>query len=480
MKTKLLSALLLLLSLTSYGQEAGALLDLLVKKKVIAPAEAEQVRAELAQEQAQTAAGKLKLSNSLTELKLSGDIRERYQYDNRDYQVGPDGTTASDFGSGSQRSRWIFRLRIRAEFQLGQDWFGGVELSTNQASDSGNTAYGDPRGGAGFSKYGIFLSKAYLGWNATEWATFVVGKQANPFYTTELVWDADINPDGLSETIRVDTLLGKKSDRQWSLHLHFGQFIFSDNIENGGRTLEPGFNDNDVANDAFLFGNQIQWTYKFKNKNQLVFAPTVYVYNSAAVFGANNTSPFTDFNTLEFRGRDTFFVGETRDLLFLTAPGEFGFKLSGIPAKFYWDFSYNPKGKSRVENVYGVSNRDGSVSKVPLAHSTQDDFAYLVGLQIGENKKTGDFSLNANYRQIGLAAIDPNLNDSDYALSQLNVRGPKITLTYSFTDFATGAVSYSYGSNLREDLYGGQTTTGANIANSNAVEVLQVDLGVKF
>lgn len=477
----LLSGLLFLLSVPSHSQEVGALLDLLVDKKVIAPTEAEQVRAELAEQQAQTSAGKLKLSNSLTELKLGGDIRERYQYDNRDFQVGPDGTTASDFGSGSQRSRWIFRLRVRADFKLGDAWFGGVELSTNQASDSGNSTYGDPRGGAGFSKYGIFLSKAYLGWNASDWATFVVGKQANPFYTTELVWDPDINPDGLSETFKLDELLSNDSARNWSLSLNFGQFLFSDNIENGGKTSEPGFNDNDVSTDAFLFGNQIQWTYKFENKSKLVFAPGVYVYNSASVFGASNTSPFTDFNSLDSSNRDRFFVGETRDLLFLTAPGEFGFKLAGIPTKFYWDFSYNPKGKSRVENVYGlVAAKNGTVSRVPLSHSSQDDFAYLLGLQLGENKKAGDLSLNANYRQIGLAAVDPNLNDSDYALSQLNIRGPKVSLTYNLTDFATIATSYAYGWNLRDDLYGGQTTTGANLANTNSVEVFQVDLSVKF
>lgn len=466
---------------TAHAQEMGPLLDLLVEKKVLKPAEAEHVRADMEKESAHASASKLKLSNSVTELKLGGDIRERYQYDNRDFQVGPDGTPATDFGTGSQRSRWRFRLRLRADVKFGEVWFAGVELSTSRASDSGNATYGDPEEGAGFSKYGIYISKAFLGWNLADWATVVAGKQANPFYTTELVWDPDITPDGLSEVFKLERLLPKDESRRWNLSLNLGQFIFADNNENGGRSAEPGFNDNDVADDAFLFGNQLQWTYKFKNKNQLIFAPGVCVYNSAAVFGAINTSPFTDFNRLTPFDRDRFFVGETRDLLLITAPGEFAFALRGTPSKFYWDFSYNPEGSSRVEDVYAwVRNDDGSVSRDSLPHSTVDDFAYLFGLQFGENKKAGDLSFNVNYRQIGLASIDPNLNDSDYALSQLNVYGPKISLAYNLTDFAIATLTYSHAWNLRHDLHGGQATRGANLANANAVEVLQVDLMVKF
>lgn len=464
-----------LLPVSSQAQEVGPLLDLLVEQNVIKPADAEQVRAKLAEQNAQTSAGKVKLSKSLTELRIGGDIRERYQYDSRDFQVGPDKTTASDYGSGSQRSRWIFRLRLRADFKLAENWFGGVELSTNQASDSGNVTYGDPKGGAGFSKYGIFLSKAYLGWDALDWLTVVVGKQANPFYTTELVWDADINPDGFSEVVRLDQLIGGTGNKPWTLTLNLGQFVFADNIENGGKTSEPGLVDNDVADDAVLFAGQLAWTYQFENKNKLTFAPAAYVFNAASVFGANNSSPFTDFASTTGP-----YIGETRDLLLLTAPGEYAFKVGNVPTKFYWDISYNPRGKARVENVYSFVNNGGVLTRTALTHSTRDDFAWLAGIQVGENKKAGDFSVNANYREIGLAAVDPNLNDSDFGLSQLNIRGPKVSLTYNVTDFATASISYAYAWNLREDLYGGQTTGGFALANTNAVEIFQVDFSLKF
>ena len=49
-----------------FAQDAGALLDLLVKKKLITDQEAEEVRAELTKETATTSGGKWKLSTPKT------------------------------------------------------------------------------------------------------------------------------------------------------------------------------------------------------------------------------------------------------------------------------------------------------------------------------------------------------------------------------------------------------------------------------
>src|SRR3954467_6115181 len=61
------------------AQDAGALLDLLVKKKLITDQEAEEVRGELTREAATSAAGKWKLSAPITEVELYGDMRVRYE-----------------------------------------------------------------------------------------------------------------------------------------------------------------------------------------------------------------------------------------------------------------------------------------------------------------------------------------------------------------------------------------------------------------
>src|SRR3982751_2253230 len=72
--------ILLLTPVLARAQDAGALLDLLVRKKLITDQEAAEVRAELTKQTAATAAGKWKLSAPITELELYGDARVRYEY----------------------------------------------------------------------------------------------------------------------------------------------------------------------------------------------------------------------------------------------------------------------------------------------------------------------------------------------------------------------------------------------------------------
>lgn len=124
---------------------------------------------------------KLKLSDSLTELKLYGDLRLRYQYDNKDNQLDPVGIGGDEDRSpnSNQRTRYRFRLRLNADVKLGESFFGGVQLVTGQENDSDNQTFEN-----GFNDYGIFISRAYLGWNAVDWLTVVAGKQPNPFYVT--------------------------------------------------------------------------------------------------------------------------------------------------------------------------------------------------------------------------------------------------------------------------------------------------------
>src|SRR5256885_4355178 len=73
------AVVLVLGSITARAQDAGALLDLLVKKRLITDQEAEEVRGELTRDAATTAAGKWKISAPITEIELYGDLRMRYE-----------------------------------------------------------------------------------------------------------------------------------------------------------------------------------------------------------------------------------------------------------------------------------------------------------------------------------------------------------------------------------------------------------------
>jgi hypothetical protein len=173
--------------------------------------------------------------------------------------------------------------------------------------------------------------------------------------------------------------------------------------------------------------------------------------------------------------------GETRQLHILTAPGDISFKLGGLKTKVYWDFAYNLSGKERYEDIYQLRSfqRD---------YSSRDSLAWLVGLQLGELKKKGDWQAYLNYRETGIASVDPNLNDGDFALGELNMRGFKLGLAYALSDAVVFSVTGYMAWNMDKDLIGGRATNAAQaaplvapgIAESNSVNVVQVDVAVKF
>jgi hypothetical protein len=356
-------------------------------------------------------------------------------------------------------------------------------LQTASAADSANQTFED-----GFSDYPIFISRAYLGWSPNEWLTVTGGKVPNPLYTTELVWDSDINPTGITQQIAFHKMSlggteapagyskdGKaavsiREERPWELTLVAGQFIFDDNPESSF--------DNDSSTDAYLFQTQLIAAYKFSKDTKLTIAPGWLVGNAAAV-----TAGF-DLNANDFQDDDGLagLSGAQRNLNILLLPGDIAFKIGGVKTKLYWDFAYNIEGRKRGEEIYrlaaaAVDSEDPT--KIIKNHSNRDDYAFLVGLQFGENKKRGDWSFLANYRRIGIASVDPNLTDSDFALGELNTQGFKFGLAYNVADFAVFGVTYSHAWQLR-DIIGGEATSGNAVADSNDVQVLQVDLNVKF
>src|SRR5438270_5495622 len=138
--------------LAAHAQDAGALLDLLVKKKIITDQEAEEVRADLTKETSSTAAGKMKLSTPITELEIYGDARVRYEY--RGGQTAGNAPVASP-GAGvagahdwQERERERYRLRLGLRGTLVDDWFFGIRMETSTNPRSTNVTFrGESRRG---------------------------------------------------------------------------------------------------------------------------------------------------------------------------------------------------------------------------------------------------------------------------------------------------------------------------------------------
>lgn len=430
LKSKLLAtAAALFAASVAFAQDSGALIDLLVRKGVLNDQEAEELRAELVKDfTANTAAGKLSLGSHLTEFKLGGDIRLRHQVETQAPQNGV---------VSNERTRERFRFRFNGDMKMQKGWGAGFALETAPAADSGNQTFEN-----GNNDYNAYLARAYVSWQPNRNWLFVGGKQKNPFYTSDMVWDGDINPQGASEVYT--SFIGSKD----TFEVRASQLIMDDNNEAGvGRG----------SRDAWLFAQQAVYTHWFGKDsignvvNSFVIAPGFMIYNDSTLSGFDN---------------ETAFNGSTDGLAVVTIPGEVNWKHingEGTSLKLYWDFAYNLEAERRVRSVYGL----------PAAEKDATAWLIGVGYASGSSKVQGTYAFKLDYRSIGIGAIDPNLSDSDFAFGRSNQEGFKLSASYNLTDWANLGATYFHTSDKRD------TLTHA-VANLDHSQILQIDLLVKF
>ena len=310
-------------AITARAQDAGALLDLLVKKRIITDQEAEEVRGELQKDAAATSAGKLKLSTPITEIELYGDARLRYEI--RTAQGGPPDTITPP-GENTQRDRARYRLRLGLRGILFDDWFFGLRLETSQNSRSTNVTFGDESSGGPFAKGsdGINVGQAYLGYKGFRDIILTGGRMPNPLITTSMIWDADINPEGMAEQWKhtfnisygggqtsaaveskdgktVAPLLSEPHKISIDVFANFAQFIYDDQNPEDPVGPRPVVNGRLVPDiDAYMLAWQIGAKVNFTKDMYLQVAPTLYNYT-----GNGDT-----FN-VHFVGDPSFMVGNT-------------------------------------------------------------------------------------------------------------------------------------------------------------------------
>jgi hypothetical protein len=497
-------------------------LDLMVRKGLVTQTEADQARAEEKQEAENMPAnaGLIQLQDkSVQKLVFYGDGRLRFE--NIDQK--------NHYAANTLYDRERYRLRFGADYYYSDHFKAGFELESGTLDDSANQTFG-----ATFTKSSINVGKIYLQWQPIDPLTLVAGKFSNPWYTTtDMVYSYDENPEGGAELLSFTIPLSSGSGvyrtpdpkdvkdakevaevetdpgSSLTIGLNAVQFIYVDSNEG---TVAPNINNNDV----FIIGNQIPVDWKINKELEFKIAPGFTFYtgggntnydagvatNTAGAYtgvaGSSGVPAGTYFGTAN-SAVDPVFISprEADDLAIISAPGEFDFNVAGIPFRPYWDFEWNTEAHSRVQNVYLQNSAFATgfgtgVSAAAADQNTKlsDGIAWAAGLQVGKNKKKGDLSGLIEFRQIGLGAVDQNINGTDYADSYANQQGFKVAGAYNFTDFFTGTITYyntwDYKSNLYSALGGTGNTPSAttsstlNLVGAHEVQRVQVDLGWKF
>jgi hypothetical protein len=444
----------------------------LVEKGVLTDQEAKDILTESVQTN-MAPASKWKLSNAIKNVELFGDVRFRYEYRGADNAPGS-GSDAEDY----YRERFRFAVRAGIRGDLFDDFYYGLRFDTASNPRSPWVTMGE--GGSQSNptpfakdKFGVNIGQAYLGWRPTDWYEMTVGKMPMPLYTTPMIWDTDIAPEGFVEKFKFSA--GQYVD----LFANFGQFVY--------QGTDPDFGI--PASDTFMLAWQLGANIKLTKDISLKVAPVLYNYTGLGQTnlvnqtytgeGLNgiNVGLYTNFATaLHFNQNGI------NNLLVLEVPAELDFKIGKYDTRIFGDFAYNPYGDDRARAAAAAAGP----TILPAAVPGQDK-AYQVGAAIGnlglvygQTSKKNTWEARAYWQHIEQYAVDVNLIDSDF-FERANEEGVYAALAYSFTDAIIGTFHYGYAHRINKNLGTGGSNPDLPILNPlNNYHLFQFDLTLRF
>jgi hypothetical protein len=386
------------------------------------------------------------------------------------------------------------------------DWFFGIRLETSPNARSTNVTFGDDTasstagGGGPFEKNSdmLFVGQAYAGYKGFPDFTFTAGRMANPLITTRMVWDPDINPEGLAEqwkhtfTFNIGGGGGEAAQGyskyskdgkgvvaaqaepfklKLDLFANFAQFVYDDsNPENplGGRaTTHANGGTQLIPNtDAFMMAWQVGGRLTFPNNVYYQVAPVLYNYTgNGDTFNVHyqGGSPYVT-NAASVAQNQT----GINSLLVLEVPMEVGWKIGELPMRIFSDFATNFEADARAD----AAGHPGQGSQ---------RYAYQAGLGIGQLKEKGDWEVQVWYQHSEQFSLDPNLIDDDLFNAQLNMQGVVARAAYNLSNAVNLTLTYGHGwwynHNLGTGGIGAQATGINPLAQYNW---FTADLNVKF
>jgi hypothetical protein len=305
----------------------------------------------------------------------------------------------------------------------------------------------------------------------------------NPFVNTRMVWDDDINPEGLAEQWKHTFTIGSAAAEpvayskdgknvappppsepivKIDVFANFGQFVYDDSNPSNPIGAPPtqrqpvtGETQQIPLANAFLLGWQVGAKFDFPHIVYFQLAPTLYNY----------TGNGRDFS-VHFSGDPGGNQTGINSLLVFDMPAEIGWKLWNIPMRVFGDFATNFEADDRA-NAAGHPTDGGQ------------RYAYEIGAGIGQLKRKHDWQIEAWWQFQQQFSLDPNLIDSDFFNQQLNQKGVVVRAGYMLADAVVLQLSYAHAWRIDEQLgTGGRGDITINPVDS--YNIFQADLSFKF
>jgi hypothetical protein len=421
---------------------------------------------------------KLVLADYINSITPTGDIRVRYETRKADGYVAGKPSAAGYEKLDRARYAWHFGLKTTSD----NDFFSEIRFASNNSPRSPNVDFSsDPKGNGGplYKDGGVYVDRLYIGWKTTDWLTLLAGRMVNPLYTTPLVWDTDLTPEGLAENFQ--TKVGNNTTIFGTL----GQFY----VKSKYQRLDNGITATESKQTIKMFPIQVGLRYQMNDDSSIKVAPVVYNYAGEAKGELGLFTPGNSFGNAT-AAYGTPYMG-VNHLQVIELPAEYNWAMNGYAWKLFGDYGYNTKADDRAKAA-------ATVGCTACGSKGSQDSAVMIGLQVGSkislNKwesigtyvgstaglKKHDWVGRLWYQRIEAFALDPNLIDSDVMNAQVNLKGFAASASFMLSDNAYVSLSAAHATRIDNSLGTGASIDTSTINATKTYDLMQADVVWKF
>lgn len=441
----------------------------------------------------------------MSRIKIDGDIRLRYQQDSPSssntgaaayvladvtnangisrapdfaaYSVNDAGDLMPTANTTESINRERLRLRLGVSAQVTDEVAVGIRLATGNLTDRVST---NQTLGQNFNKYQFFVDRAFVRLDPASWVTIQGGRIPNPWFSSEMTWNENLNFEGLAATFRRPA--GKHAIAPF---LTVGYFPMREEAaQRGSRSL---------------WGAQLGAAFEFNDNARLKLGLAYYNYNNLAGRSDSDYTVLTNGISVGPRyGRHEYPVGlrQRGNTVFETNPL---LSFSNDVIRPTWGLAYDFKPVVlTAEAVFTHFRPFNLVLSAEYANNTafsESDFhkradstfyagvnpggrrdGYNLKLAVGalEVREAGEWQAQFVYRRVGSDAVLDAFTDSDLGLGGTNLRGFIAGFQYGLYRNTTIGIRYLTAQNIDSTLNGNYPTA------SYKVNSLQVDANVRF
>lgn len=432
---------------------------------------------------------------------LNGDFRLRYEwnkFDSRNSNAFPNfaqlnagapfdlnnaaGTPPAILNTTQDRERMRIRARLGINVDVADGLVAGIRLATGNTANPVTT---NQTLGTTLNKQNFLLDRAFLDYHPVDWAELWVGRFANPWMSTELVWDDDINFDGVAGRLQASLT------DNFSLFGTGGAFP----IENTAFNFPDNTINKSPSRDKWLYAGQIGLDWQPLRSMNVKLAAAYYHFDkiqgllsSSCVANTGADPCSTDFSRPGFQqtGNTMFairnlvsnaanpplfqYYGLSSPFHDLDVTAKLDYAIGGIHAVLDGDAVKNLAFSRRLINTSNPVNNRGQSAAGTTTPGPWDGggLGYQARLTIGypEIHERWEWNTQFAYRHLDSDATPDAFTDSDFHLGGTNAKG------------------YIFGASLgiahNVDLTAKWLSATEVTSQPYTVDVVQVDLNARF